>query len=223
MTFLHSGHNSKINLSAEEMLEISLEISRSFTPYFSSPMPELAEKIRLTPSELLDIGEEIGRDFAPKPASNIPEIMSGYPARHPSGKCKSVPDGFVMLLPVDPGHLYAYWNLGENREIFSPVNDDNDQLTLRIYSQPEEENAASETASWFDVAIGRSMTHQQVPLPNSVDDTAYSAAIGQCGADHGFIEFAHSNIIHAHGGQTAWRQDPTYGSNKNASGLGISQ
>ncbi len=197
MAFLHSGYNSKINLSAEEMLEISQEISRNFTPCFSSPMPELAEKIRLSPSELLDIGEKIGRDFAPKPACNIAGLM---------------------LLPVDPGHLHAYWSLGENREISSPAND---QLTLRVYSQADEESAVPETASCFDIAIGHSMTHQQVPLPGRLDDTAYSAAIGKCGADDGFIEFARSNIIHAHGGQTAWRQDSIHSPNKNASGLGI--
>jgi len=200
MAFLHSGYNSKINLSAKEMLEISQEISRNFTPCYSNPMPEFAEKIRLSPSELLDIGEEIGRDFAPKPACNTPE---------------------VMLLPVDPGHLYAYWNLGENREISKPVNDHNDQLTLRIYSQSEEESVVSETVSWFDVVIGRAMTHQQVSLPSPVDDTVYSAAIGKSGADDSFIEFAHSNIIHTHSGQTAWRHGPTYCLNKNASGLGI--
>ena len=103
MTFLHSGYNSKINLSAREVLEISQEISRNFTPCFSSGMPELVEKIRLSPKELLDIGDEIGRSFAPKASYNIPE---------------------VILLPVDPGHLYAYWNLGENRENSAPDNED---------------------------------------------------------------------------------------------------
>ncbi len=203
MAFLHSGYNSKINLSAKEMLEISREINRNFTPCFSNPMPELAENIRLTPRELLDIGEEIGRDFAPKLACNTPELM---------------------LLPVDPGHLYAYWSLGENRETSSPANVDNEQLTLRIYSQPEEESAASETVSWFDVAIDSPMTHQQVSLPHSVDETAYSAAIGKCGADDGFIEFAHSNIIHTPHGGASWHQvhdDIASCTSKNASGLGI--
>ncbi|HEY8095247.1 MAG TPA: hypothetical protein VIE65_04030, partial [Methylobacter sp.] len=125
------------------MLEISQEISRNFAPCFSSWVPELVEKITLSPKELLDIGEEIGRDFAPKLVCNTPELI---------------------LLPVDPGHLYAYWNLGENREISRPANDGNDQLTLRIYSQPEEESAAFETVSWFDVAIDSPMTHQQVSL-----------------------------------------------------------
>lgn len=202
MTFLHSGYNSKVNLSANEMLEISQEISRKFTPCFLSPMPEPVEKIRLTPRELLDIGEEIGRDFAPKPSYNTPELV---------------------LLPVDPGHLYAYWNLGENRENSTP---DNGQLTLRIYSQPDEQKAAAETASWFDVAIDSPMTQQPVSLPSPDDEKAYSAAIGKCGADDSFIELAHSNIIHAHGGQTAWRQDhenPTFCLSKTASGQGISK
>lgn len=202
MAFLHSGYNSKINLSAREMLEISQEINRNFTPCFSNPMPELAENIRLTPRELLDIGEEISRDFAPKLVCNAPELM---------------------LLPVDPGHLYAYWNLGENREISSPANG---QLTLRIYSQSDEESAASETVSWFDVAIDSPLTHQQVSLPSPVDETAYSAAIGKCGADDSFIEFAHSNIIHSPHGGASWHQDHddiAYCISKNASGLGINK
>jgi hypothetical protein len=205
MTFLHSGYNSKINLSAKDMLEISQEISRDFTPCFSSQMPELVEQIRLTPRELLDIGEEIGRDFAPKASYHIPELI---------------------LLPVDPGHLYAYWNLGENRETPMPDNNSKDQLTLRIYSQPEEERADPQTPLWFDVAIDSPKTQQQVSLPSPVDETAYSAAIGKCCADDSFITFAHSNIIHAHYGQTLRHQDPeksTYCLSINASGLGISK
>jgi hypothetical protein len=199
MTFLYSGYYSKINLSAEEMLEISQEISRNFTPCFSSPMLELAEEIRLSPIELLDIGEEIGRDFAPKPSCNSPELI---------------------ILPVDPGHLYAYWNLGK---LSKP---DNHQLTLRIYSEPDEEIAAAETPVWFDVAIDSPVTHQQVSLPSPVDERVFSAAIGHSGVDHSFIELAHSNIIHAPRGRTEWHQDHENSTDclsQNASGLGISK
>jgi hypothetical protein len=202
MTFLHSGHNSNINLSAKEMLEISQEISRNFTPCFSIPMPELAEETRLSPSELLNIGEEIARDFAPKPSCNTPELM---------------------LLPVDPGHFYAYWNLGKSREVFTPDYDGNDQFTLRIYSQPDEQKTNVEILSWFDVAIDAPNTHQQVVLPSLVNETVYSASIGQFGADDSFIVFAHSNTIYAHGGQPTWHQDFTYCQSKNTSGLGISK
>jgi hypothetical protein len=205
MTFLQSGFSSKINLSAKELLEISHEISRDFTPCFSSGMPELAEKIRLSPKELLDIGDEIGRSFAPKASHDIPE---------------------VILLPVDPGHLFAYWNLGENREISAPDNEDKPPLTLRIYSQPEEEQAVAEAVAWFDIAIDSSDTRQQISLPSPVDETVYSAAIGTCYEDDSFIAFAHSNIIHAPHGGMAWRQsheNSTYCLSKNASGQGISK
>lgn len=201
MTFLYAEYNSTVNLSAKDMLEISQEISRDFTPCFSNPVLELDEKIRLSPRELLDIGEEIGRDFAPKPFGNTPELM---------------------LLPVDPGHLYAYWNLGKDRDISMA---DNEQFTLRIYSQPDQEQAAVKAVSWFDVAIDNPMTQQQVSLPGSVDETAYSAAIGKCGADDGFISIVHSNIIHAPL-RTTWYQDHedfTYCQGKNASGLGVNR
>lgn len=201
MTLLQSGYNPKINLSAKEMLEISQEISRDFTPCFSSQTPELGEKIRFSPKELLDIGEKIGRDFAPRRSYKTPELM---------------------LLPVDPGHLYAYWNLGEKRKIATPVNDGKDQLTLRIYAQPEEERPVSETAKWFDVAVDSPMTHQQVALPGPADNTAYSAAIGHYCADDSFIVFAQSNIIHAPRGNQI-SDNFTYGLSKNASGQGISK
>jgi hypothetical protein len=201
MTLLHSGHNSKINLSAKEMLEISQEITRNFAPCFSSRMPELVEKVRLSPKELLDISEEIGRDFAPKPSSyNVPELT---------------------LLPVDPGHLHAYWHLQESAE--KSVSDNDEQLTLRVYSQPDEQNADAEATVWFDIAIDSSTANQQVALPAAIDDTAYSAAIGKCRADDSFIEFVHSNVVHAPHGQTAWRYDATYCQGNSASGRGISK
>lgn len=205
MTFLYSGYSSKIKLSAEEMLEISQEISRNFSPCFSSGMLELVEKIRLSPNELLDIGQEIARDFAPKAPRNISELI---------------------LLPVDPGHLYAYWNLGQNRELSIPDNDSKDPLTLRIYTQPDEDSEAIETAPWFDVAVDSSQTRQQVTLSDPVDDTAYSAAIGKYSADDRFIAFAQSNVIHAPYGRTAWRrghENSTHCLSKNASGQGISK
>ena len=205
MTFLHSEYNSKINLSAEEMLEISQEINRNFTPCFSNQIPEFAEKTRLSPRDLLDIGEKISRDFAPKISLNLPELM---------------------LLPVDPSHLYAYWNLGKNQEAAMSDNDGNDPLTLRIYSQPDEQITDIETVSWFDVAIDSPKTQQQVSLPCPADKTVYSAAIGTCRVDDRFVVLAHSNIIHAPRGRTVWHQDHENSTdclNKTASGQGISK
>lgn len=205
MTFLHSGHNSKINLSAKQMLEISQEISRDFTPCFLSQMPPLVDKIRLTPRELLNIGEEIRRDFTPKTSCKVPELT---------------------LLPVDPRHLFVYWNLGENRGIATADNDCKDQLIVRIYSQPDAESAVSKAAHWFDVAVDSPKASQQVSLPDAVNETVYSAAIGKCRKDDSFIEFAHSNIIHAPRGSAVWHQDHEnlmFCLSNNASGQGISK
>ncbi len=201
MTLLHSGYNPKINLSAKEMLEISQEINRDFSPCFSSRMPKVVEKIRFSAKELLDIGEEIGRNFAPKVSHKMPGLM---------------------LLPVDPGHLHVYWNLGEKKKIARPVNKSKDQLTLRIYSRPEKKKAATETAIWFDVAIDSPTTHQQVALPGPADDTVYSAAIGQRCADDSFIVFAYSNMTHTPRGHQDL-ENFTYCLSKTASGQGISK
>ncbi|MDO9139895.1 MAG: DUF4912 domain-containing protein [Methylobacter sp.] len=198
MTFLHSGHTSKINLSAKEMLEISQEISRDFTPCFSSRIPEHVEKIKFSPKELFDISEEIGRDFAPKISGNIPELM---------------------LMPVDPGHIYAYWNLEQNRGQAS--NGSQPLLTLRVYQHAEEKMAVSQAPSWFDVPLDKSKTQQQVSLPDPCNTSAYAAAIGQTGLDDSFIVLARSNIIHAPRGPIKTHQpteNSTYCLNKNASG-----
>lgn len=193
MTFLYSEYNSKINLSRHEMLEISQEISQDFTPCFSPPISGLLVKSGLTPTELLVIGEEIRRDFAPKVSVNSPELM---------------------LLPVDPQHLYAYWSLDDNSR---PVSDN--ELTLRIYSQAEPQAVIH----WFDLAIDNLKTSQQISLPN-FEETTYSAAIGKYYSTDEFIVFAHSNTIDSPHGQ---HQEPkkmhTNDLSKNASGLGISE
>jgi hypothetical protein len=196
MTFLHAGYNSKINLSPKDMLEISQEISRDFTPYFFSGASVSAGSIRLTPKELLDIGQEISRDFAPTPTYNALKLM---------------------LLPVDPGHLYAYWHLGDSRP-------DGSQLTLRVYPQDNPQKTADDAVSWFDVALDSPNTQQQVTIPDQVDGVAYSAAIGKSDADNSFAAIVHSNGIHVPQGSRAGHQAPknsTVCLGKHASGQGI--
>ena len=204
MTFLYSGYHSKTNLSAKEILEISQEINRNFTPCFSSQMAGLEKKTKLSSKELLEIADEIGRYFAPKELCIVPELT---------------------LLPIDPRHLYAHWDLGENSQTAKPSQQCNDQLTLRVYAQPDQEKTAPEEALWFDIALDSSKAYQQVTLPKPVDEKTYSAAIGKYCTDDGFTAFAHSNVIHAHHGRAAWHQNHENSTNcqaKNASGQGAS-
>jgi hypothetical protein len=205
MTFLHSGYNSKINLSAKQMLEISLEISRDFTPCFFNQQPPQVEKVRFTARELLDIGVEIRRDFAPQVTCNRSELM---------------------LLPVDPGHIHAYWNVAENHEIVVPDNACNDHLTLRVYGQPEEQHDTAEIEHMFEVAVDSTHSRKQFSLPVAVTETVYSAEIGKYDVDDRFIVFAQSNIIHTPLGSVEWypeNQNFTACLGKNASGQGISK
>lgn len=204
MTFLHSGYNSKINLSAKQMRAISQEISREFTPCFFNQMPMLDEKIRLTSRELLDIGEEIRRDFAPKVSFDTSELI---------------------LLPVGPGHLYVYWSIPESNEAEVIVNDGKEHLTLRIYGQADEPNQSSEIERLIDIQIDSPHSRQQVFLPVVDAETAYTAEIGKYDdVDDKFVVLAHSNIIHATRGSATWYQiheDIDVCLAKHASGQGI--
>lgn len=265
MTLLHSGYNPKINLSANEMLEISQEISRDFNPCWSSQPQGLAEKIQFTPKksgtidkepgrdvtprrsspsskpigktrftakELFDIGEEISRDFTPRFSSRTLKLVDnikftpkellaiGEEIGRDYAPQKSYKTPELMLLPVDPGHLYAYWNLNEKHQAATPINDSKHKLTLRIYAQSEKKKAFAETPTWFDVAIDSPVARQQISLPYRAADTVYSAAIGRCGADDGFIIFAQSNKTHASRGHRNVKHFSNCLS-KTASGQGI--
>lgn len=129
--------------------------------------------IRLSQQELLEISQRISREFSPSARSAFPELV---------------------LLPVDPLHLYAYWNLGENNINNKPNNYANYQLILRIYYQPKQYSGIYSTKQWFDVSVNRVKHLQKVSIPN--DHTFYSAVIGKHYIDDSFAAYAYSNIIH---------------------------
>jgi len=190
MTFSDTEHHSQIEPSAEEMLRISEEISLKFSPSavsiadmdsFSADdrigtnLPQTTEDIAddysidscyggFSPKELQEIGEEISRNFAPQPSAVVPELF---------------------LLPVDPHHLYAYWETGED-DILNP-------LTLRIYWRPDANPDIISSNVWFDIAADNPGDRRKIRLP--IDDTAYSAVLGKLNPDSSFEVLASSNII----------------------------
>lgn len=128
---------------------------------------------KLSQQEILEISQKISRDF-------YPNVSSAFPG--------------LVLLPVDPFHLYAYWTLGENT-IKSELSDyANFQLTLRIYWQFNENSDFYRTKQWFDVKVNGNQHRQKVRVPN--DETFYSAVIGKHYPDDSFAAYAYSNIIH---------------------------
>ena len=175
MTFSHSKYNPQIKLSPKEMLAISQEINREFAPGFSIKKQEAASQQPLSPKEMFEISEEIRQNFAPRASNNTQELV---------------------LLPVDPDHLYAYWNLGDDKPDTALKIDSRDPLTLRIFSEPDKNVDTTITMSWFDVAIDRSKAKQSVFLPKRVQETSYRATIGKRDPDNNLAPFAWSNITH---------------------------
>jgi hypothetical protein len=175
MTFSYSRYNPQIKLSPEEMLAISQEINREFAPSFSTRIQSPGYHHNLSPKEMFEISEEIRLNFAPRASNNRQELV---------------------LLPVDPDQLYAYWNLGDGKPNASQLNDSGDQLTLRIYSEPKKNMAITKSKSWFDVNIKSAQAQQKIFLPSRTRGAAYSAIIGKRYSDNSLAPLASSNITH---------------------------
>jgi hypothetical protein len=217
MIFSPSRPISQAKLLPREILEISQEISRNYSPVVSVNPQKLAAKIRLSPAEMLEISEEISRNYTLKISTGSPQLV---------------------LLPVDPAHLYAYWNPGQDSK--TPASkDDSHEIVLRIYPQTEENTKTTATKAWFDVVIDNSQTRQNVFVPMEPNTSAYSASIGKRYPDDRLATFATSKVVHIPRGSMApyqcgegaiipgtmpqaslSSQEPSHHTSKNASGKG---
>lgn len=173
MKFSYSRYNPKIRFSPGEMLEISQEINSSFAPGLSTEIASPTSQHKLSPQEMFDISEKIRLDFAPKASNNPQELV---------------------LLPVDPNNLYAYWNLVDGTLNATQKNDSGNQLTLRVYSEPDKNTDSTKTRSWFDIAIDSPQAQQKIPLPLWSHEAAYFATIGKRHPNNSLAPFASSNI-----------------------------
>lgn len=174
MKFSYSRYNPNIWISPGEMLEISQEINSAFAPSLSTGIAIPTHQHKLSPQEMFDISEEIRLDFAPKASNNPQELV---------------------LLPVDPNNLYAYWNLVDDTLNATQKNDSGNQLALRVYSEPDKKTDSIKTRSWFDVAIDNPQAQQKIPLPLWSHEAAYFATIGKRHPNNSLAPFASSNII----------------------------
>lgn len=183
MTASHLKQTVAIRLSQQELRAISREINQDFSPSLAVSHLQSSAALRLSPKELRTIGEEISREFAPMPVTGVAELV---------------------LLPVDPTHVYAYWHLTDAQmtSLSETVPDDKDEepLTLRIYSQPPEHPVLKPPTVWVDVAIDASRTQQSVQIPDAIaktnDAVFYAAVIGKRDSDNHITPFAQSNTLH---------------------------
>jgi hypothetical protein len=179
MAFLQSEPRTRIELSGQEMLAISHAINNEFAPRFTKHNTVCAGSMTFSVQELLAISQEISREYAPRTAENSTRLV---------------------LLPVDPHRLHAYWHLAENSLNPSPKLAEEDQLTLRIFKQadhpsPETTNVAEQAPHWFDIPIDKAQNRQEVIVPADTDfaDAKFSAAIGESRGEQGFTVLAYSN------------------------------
>lgn len=137
----------------------------------NSWLPPNRRKTVLPPEKLRVISDQITASYAPNPEIDLSELV---------------------LLPVDPYHLHAYWNLP--LESWPTVQATGGQVVLRIFWIADEPVDLATTRLRFDVAIDQPSGHLEVRLP--VDDSTYAAALGVRDGYHRLTVLIHSNQIH---------------------------
>lgn len=177
MAFSQSHSPARAPLSAEELREISLSISRQFAPRRYESGVRRAPTGGFSPSELLEISQQISREYAPRARGS---------------------QASLLLLPIDPRHLHAFWQLDAPLPATSPDAAEPSQLTLRIFRQAPAAGATPDTGyppSWFDVAVPTHATRQRITLPEELGGGAahYRAVLGRFSADRQFSPLAVSN------------------------------
>lgn len=125
---------------------------------------------KLSRQELLEVSQNISLYFAPR-ISNIRKLV---------------------LLPIDPEHLYAYWNLGDvQNEALSLSKTSNDKV-LRIYSQDVRGDVVK-SKPVVDFNVQKSQTKQVISLPLINRRETYFAKIGELNPTEGFVALINSN------------------------------
>lgn len=186
MALSQSRHSSRIRLSPREMLAISEQVSRDFTPLYCSRLSAKKSQLRLSAREMRSVSDEISREFAVRPTPQLPHSE-------------------IVLLPVDPDHLHAYWHFDEKQLEEKPV----PPLTLRIYSMPDSRTEAGVKPEWFDRPIESGSAQYKITVPATMTSHYYSATIGWQADDYHFVPIASSETAFIPRTQSALTATPT--------------
>ena len=177
MIVLHTFlNNFQALLSRKELFEISGEISKRFAPVKPLNITELLDKSIPTQQELFEVSQNISRYYAPKISSNSQKLV---------------------VLSIDPQHLYVYWSLDENQDYTLSRSILNKEMVLRVYSQLKGKQRPTSANPLVEIAINDFHSRQKIYLPAHEKPTVYSASIGQTIAGDGFVSLIDSNNTHA--------------------------
>ena len=156
-------------LSSKEMLAISLEINRDFAPVAHPETPTQTNQAILSPQELFGISQVISNGFAPSIKPKTPE---------------------VVLMPIDPEHVHAYWQLPELEQL----SDTNPKLTLS-FRPLEDTHPDDPKYGWLDFFINNRQDQKTLTLPNNTTHQHYFASLNLTDAEQQLDTLAISNII----------------------------
>ncbi len=168
MTLSTLGYHNQITYSSKELLEISEEIRNQYAPvhYPLTPMT----KVRLPTTSTTSFSNNLStRKLKQDEILSISTTISASFKPTLTNKQSS-----LTLLPLDPFHAYAYWQLTSS---ITQRIDKNKPLILRIYWQENEQLSLDETKFWFDIEINPLLSMHKIQLP--IDGTGYAARLGQ--------------------------------------------
>ncbi len=182
--------------------------------------PKLIKK--LSRKDLLEVSQNISQYYAPKVSLDTQKLV---------------------LLPIDPNHVYAYWNLIENQPdtISSHLNNGSEKSkwTLKVFSHHKSKQARLTENPIAEMSINDLQAGRKIQLPMANKETVYSAQIGRQTEKMPFIPLVQSNNTSQLYGNTllvnkmekdlchpkndATFDEPLFYKNGNASGKGITK
>ncbi len=144
------------------------------SPLLKEPInkPKQAAIKSLSRKELLEVSENISRYYAPKISSSAQNLV---------------------LLAIDPNHLYAYWNLVENQPDTISRHLSNDEWVLRVKEQHQIHPAEKKEKPVAEIKITKLHSGQEIKLPTLKKGMIYSASIGRVVEKNGFDPLLKSN------------------------------
>ena len=177
MSLRHSSENKfKNQLSSKELLAISKEISLLFSPYIPAEIPCLNTELALPAQQLLDVSESISLYYSPKIFSSTNKLV---------------------ILPIDPQHIYVYWDLVDNQDTALSQSIVENEISLRVYAQSgENDYSSSKEGPVVEIPIHAVQAQERIKLPLLDGVNSYSASVGRSTKKVDFVPFLNTKSSH---------------------------
>lgn len=142
-----------LTITPQEMLAVSRLIKRDFAPQFFHAQAQGTQQTPFTSQELRDIANHISRQYSHSSASRAAQLL---------------------LLPIAPGRLHLFWQLGPNPPQFQPEA----PVSLRLFAETDDHQTTDQQP--LEIPLQGKQGHGELQLPTGEGrpGTAYQAVIG---------------------------------------------